>query len=55
MLSELLPLCWLDRHAPDRNAVEWDGYDYIGQCRRCQKQIRRRERMLWQKDWKKRS
>jgi hypothetical protein len=54
MLSERIPLCWFDRHAPDRDAVEWDGYDYVGNCRHCRTTIRRRGRKDWKKDWKQR-
>jgi hypothetical protein len=52
MPSETLPLCWFNRHAPNRDAVEWDGYDYVGTCRNCGKAIRRAGRRHWRQDWK---
>jgi hypothetical protein len=51
MLSEKIPLCWFNRHQPNRDAVEWDGYNYISTCRHCAAAIRRREKQRWEKDW----
>jgi hypothetical protein len=53
MLSERLPLCWFNRHEPDRDVVEWDGYNYVSTCRHCRGQIRRREKRRWERDWMK--
>lgn len=52
MSVSLNPLCWFNRHVPDRDAVHWDSHHYIGTCRRCGAPIRRLERKQWRKEWK---
>ncbi len=46
-----LPLCLFNRHAPTHNRAKWDGMHFISICRFCGKNIRRREKGFWQKDW----
>jgi hypothetical protein len=53
MLSETIQLCWFNRHQPDRDDVEWDGYNYVSACRHCHVAIRRREKRRWERDWMK--
>jgi hypothetical protein len=43
--------CWFNRHEPDREAVVWDGYHYVGTCRHCTAAIRRRVKKRWERDW----
>jgi hypothetical protein len=45
--------CWFNRHEPDRDAVQWDGYHYVSTCRHCAAVIRRREKKRWERDWMK--
>ena len=47
-----LPLCLLNRHAPRRSKVRWDGFNFVGNCRSCGARIRRREGGGWQRDWR---
>ncbi|MCB2077610.1 MAG: hypothetical protein KDE55_07920 [Novosphingobium sp.] len=47
-----LPTCLLNRHSPNRAAVRWDGYSYVGECRWCGERIRRKEHKLWHKEWR---
>jgi hypothetical protein len=51
MLGDRVPLCWFNRHHPDRDDVAWDGYNYVGTCRHCTAAIRRREKRRWERDW----
>jgi hypothetical protein len=46
-----IPLCWFNKHVPKRNRVKWDGISFIGHCRFCGAQVRRREKGGWVKDW----
>ena len=46
-----LPLCWFNRHVPNRNRAKWDGLHFISTCRFCGARIRRREHGHWEKDW----
>lgn len=46
-----LPLCFLNRHWPDRNRAKWDGSHYVSKCRVCGTPIRRRDKGQWQRDW----
>lgn len=46
-----IPLCWFDRHTPNRNRVKWDGVSFVGACRFCGAKVRRREKGSWVKDW----
>lgn len=46
-------LCHFNRHAPIRGTAEWDGYNYVGTCRRCGMAIRRKKHRQWRKDWMK--
>ncbi len=46
-----LPLCFINRHRPDRARAKWDGLHYVGTCRHCGARIRRRDAGHWQKDW----
>lgn len=39
--------CLFDRHEPKRSAVQWDGNDFVGHCRHCEKDIRRVRKGLW--------
>lgn len=41
--------CSIDRHEPSRRNVEWDGRNYVGQCRHCGAPIMRMERRKWRK------
>ncbi|MEY2943132.1 MAG: hypothetical protein RLY97_1146 [Pseudomonadota bacterium] len=45
------PLCWINRHRPNRHRAKWDGTHYVGNCKNCGKRIRKRDGGLWQKDW----
>lgn len=42
-----LPLCWFNRHAPDRRQIRWDGYQYVSNCRYCGKRIFRQAPKTW--------
>ena len=46
-----IPLCWFNRHTPNRNRVKWDGVSFVGTCRFCGDKVRRREKGSWVKDW----
>ena len=46
-----IPLCWLNRHRPDRDAAWWDGLHFVGHCLDCGARIRRRKHRHWQRDW----
>jgi len=46
-----LPLCVFNRHDPYRQFVKWDGLNFVGECRHCGAQIRRKEHRVWHKDW----
>jgi len=46
-----LPLCVFNRHDPYRQFVKWDGLHFVGECRHCGAQIRRKEHRVWHKDW----
>lgn len=39
--------CLLNRHAPERNAVEWDGRDFVSHCRHCEIPVRRIRKRRW--------
>jgi len=47
----LLPLCWFNRHVPQRRNAHWDGFNYTSNCKTCGRKIRRREGGGWVKDW----
>jgi len=40
--------CLAGRHQPKRRGVEWDGREFIGNCRHCGKPIER----VGHKDWR---
>lgn len=44
-------LCILNRHAPDRDAAQWDGHHYVSHCLNCGKKIRRKAHKDWKLDW----
>lgn len=46
-----LPLCFLNRHWPDRPRVRWDGNHWVGTCRICRHRIRRCDHGRWERDW----
>ncbi|MGB3469202.1 MAG: hypothetical protein WBA51_00085 [Erythrobacter sp.] len=39
--------CLIGKHDPKRRAVHWDGQDYVGHCRHCEKPIRRVAHRSW--------
>jgi hypothetical protein len=39
--------CLAGRHKPLRRNVEWDGRNYIGKCRYCDKEIERVAHRNW--------
>ena len=41
--------CKLDRHAPIRRDVVWNGHTYRGNCRYCGAEIQRHGRGDWRK------
>jgi hypothetical protein len=41
--------CAMDRHAPLRREVSWDGRHYVGHCRYCQEPILRIAHHKWRK------
>lgn len=45
------PLCFLNRHVPDRRAAKWDGYHFVSHCLNCGRKIRRKARSNWKLDW----
>lgn len=45
------PLCLFNRHAPQRNRVKWDGLNFVGHCRFCKRDIRKKHYGSWHKDW----
>ncbi|MBN9146188.1 MULTISPECIES: hypothetical protein [unclassified Novosphingobium] len=45
-----LPLCLFNRHAPRRSRVKWDGLNFVGHCRFCEKPIRRMDKGRWVRD-----
>ena len=42
--------CLANRHKPGGGNVEWDGRNYISNCGRCAKPIRRYSKGDWRKD-----
>ncbi|MBT0667875.1 hypothetical protein HT136_05780 [Novosphingobium profundi] len=46
-----IPLCWLNRHTPDREHAQWDGKHFVSTCTQCNAPIRRRKKNVWLKDW----
>lgn len=44
------PLCLFNRHRPISDRVDWDGANYVGQCRFCGTRIRRMSRGKWLRD-----
>ncbi|WP_162234213.1 hypothetical protein [Novosphingobium sp. Leaf2] len=50
-----IPLCFANRHDPVRSDVTWDGISYVGTCKNCGMQIRRKKRHLWKLDDHKKS
>ena len=40
-------LCHVGRHDPLRRNVEWDGSNYVGRCRHCDKPIERIAHRRW--------
>lgn len=42
-------LCAFDRHKPVRKTVHWDGFAYIGECRRCGAPIHRLAHRTWRR------
>jgi len=46
-----LSLCLINRHAPKRHRVKWDGLHFVGTCRHCHKAIRRQDQGGWRADW----
>lgn len=41
--------CALDRHAPVRRNVAWNGLAYVGNCRHCEAAIQRMGHRNWRK------
>ncbi|WP_225009160.1 MULTISPECIES: hypothetical protein [Novosphingobium] len=39
--------CLLNRHAPKRSAVQWDGDVFVGHCRHCEQPIQRVRHGHW--------
>jgi hypothetical protein len=48
MLTRIL--CLFDKHSPKRSSTDWDGVNYIGNCRRCGHRIRRISKGKWKND-----
>jgi hypothetical protein len=46
-----LPLCLFNRHDPVRTRVKWDGYNFVGRCRFCKRDVRKEHHGTWRKDW----
>jgi hypothetical protein len=42
-------LCLFNRHRPARETVEWNGHAFVGHCKRCNSEIRRREVGGWRR------
>lgn len=42
-----IPICIVDHHRPDRDAISWDGTSYLGTCWLCKKPIRRDSKGRW--------
>jgi hypothetical protein len=42
-------LCLFNRHRPARDTVEWNGHAFVGQCKRCSAEIRRRDEGGWRR------
>ncbi|MCW1382009.1 hypothetical protein OLX02_04165 [Novosphingobium sp. KCTC 2891] len=40
-------LCLFNRHRPRRDRIEWDGFNYISDCRHCEATVRRQPRGGW--------
>lgn len=51
-VTDTLPLCLFNRHAPYRQFVKWDGLNFVGQCKHCGEAIRRKEHRVWLKEWR---
>ncbi|MEZ5744884.1 MAG: hypothetical protein R3D89_14470 [Sphingomonadaceae bacterium] len=45
------PLCFLNKHLPNRRAAKWDGYNYVTSCRHCGAKLRRKSSKDWRPDW----
>jgi hypothetical protein len=43
--------CALGSHKPVREDVDWDGRNYVSNCRGCGRRIRRSSYSDWRKDW----
>lgn len=47
-MSFLSPIaCMMGRHDPKRREVEWDGRNFVGKCRHCDKPIERVTHRNW--------
>ena len=46
-------LCLINRHRPVRDRVLRDDGDWVGWCRQCDSEIRRKRRGDWRREWKK--
>ena len=44
------PLCFMNKHEPDRRAAKWDGTGYVSHCLNCGKRIRRKSRNNWKRE-----
>jgi len=45
------PLCFLNKHVPDRDAAKWDGRHFVSHCLKCGQRIRRKAHREWKRDW----
>ncbi|VWX53467.1 conserved hypothetical protein [Novosphingobium sp. 9U] len=43
-------LCLFNKHTPKRSTTQWDGVNYVGDCRHCRRRIRRFSRGNWKTD-----
>ena len=39
--------CMMGRHEPERRKVEWNGREYVGNCKHCGKEIERVSHKNW--------
>jgi hypothetical protein len=49
-VNNFFSLCFVNRHSPTRSDVHWDGANFIGTCRHCNRYIRREKHKLWKLD-----
>jgi len=48
-MSKFRLLCLLNSHRPIREGIGWNGMTYVGKCKHCGSEIRRRDRGGWRK------